>query len=88
PKSMTVSEWTAVLDALKTHNGKQYDTLYDLADETAMSCVELVRAALKVLPDYDIRFQNFEKKIATADNLDPHMFYTCGDFEVIYEVRR
>jgi hypothetical protein len=75
------------MDNLMTHNGKKYDTLYKLADATEMSCVELVRTALMTLPNYHTRFAQFEKMIARANNLDPHMFYTCGDFEVVYEVR-
>lgn len=87
PKGITIDEWSRVMDNLMTHNGKKYDTLYKLADATEMSCVELVRTALMALPDYEQRFARFEKMIAKAKNLDPHMFYTCGDFEVVFEVR-
>lgn len=87
PKTMTVDQWTAVLDNLKTHEGKRYDTIYQLADASKMSCVELVRTALMATPDYHTNFANFEALIAKSNNLDPHMFYTCGDFEVVYEVR-
>lgn len=87
PRGITLDEWTRVMDNLMTHEGKKYDTLYKLADETEMSCVELIRTALMTLPDYNNRFARFEQMIARARNLDPHMFYTCGDFEVVYEVR-
>jgi hypothetical protein len=88
PKGIALYEWTAILDNLKTHKGKKYDTLYDLTDATEMSCVELVRTALMTLPNYEKRFARFEKMIAKAKNLDPHMFYRCGDFEIVHEVRR
>lgn len=87
PKGVELVEWTLILDNLKTHKGKKYDTLYDLADDEKMSCVELVRVALMTLPNYETRFANFEKMIAKAKNLDPHMFYRCSDFEIEYEVR-
>lgn len=87
PRGITLDEWTQVMDDLMTHEGKKYDTLYKLADATEMSCVELVRTALMALPNYHTRFAQFEKMIARANNLDPQMFYTCGDFEVVYEVR-
>lgn len=87
PKSMPLTEWTVVMDNLKTHEGKKYDTVYELADATKMSCVELVRTALMATPNYYTNFANFEKMVVKAKNLDPHMFYTCGDFEVVYEVR-
>lgn len=87
PKSMTVEEWTAALERLKTFEGRKYDTLYDLQDEMKMSCVEMVRAALKGQPNYEQDFANFENMIKKAKNLDPHMFYTCPDFEVVWEKR-
>lgn len=87
PKTMSIDEWTTVLDNLKTHEGKRYDTIFQLADASKMSCVELVRTALMATPNYHTNFANFEATIAKANNLEPHMFYTCGDFDVVYEVR-
>jgi len=87
PKGMTIDEWTEVLGSLKSYIGTPYDTLYNLADETAMSCVELVRAALMTLPDYHTRFAHFEELIQKEGNLDPEMFYVCRDFEVVWETR-
>lgn len=87
PKSMTIDEWTYVMDKARTDLGKPYDTLFDLANDNAMSCVELVRNALQGSPDYAIDFANFEAMIAKNHNLDPQMFMECDDFEVVYEVR-
>lgn len=88
PKSMTIEKWTLVMDAAKTQLGKPYDTLFDLKNDNALSCVELVRLALMNEPDYATNFADFEKRIAKSKNLDPHMFYECSDFEVVYEVKR
>lgn len=88
PKHMTLEDWTTALDRAKTELGKPYDTLYDLASDQELSCVELVRAALQYIPDYDKKFANFEAMIAKYKNLDPHMFYECEDFEVVCEIRR
>lgn len=87
PKNMSLSDWTHALDNLKSHHGKKYDTLYNLLDDSKMSCVELTRSALMAVPDYQTKFANFEEMIYKAKNLDPHMFYRCEDFEVVYEVR-
>lgn len=87
PKSMTIKQWTTVLDKAKTELGKPYDTLFDLADDKALSCVELIRVALMAHPNYFVDFANFEAMIKKYKNLEPHMFYTCPDFEVVYEVR-
>ena len=88
PKSMQAEHWTSVLDKAKTEVGKPYDTLFDLANDKAVSCVELVRDALQGEPDYATDFANFDKMIAKINNLTPQMFRDCSDFEVVYEVRR
>jgi uncharacterized protein YycO len=88
PKSMTIDEWTACLDRARTEVGKPYDTLFNLADDKALSCVELVRDALSAEPNYKTDFVNFEAMISKGGNLDPQMFYECPDFEIAYEVRR
>jgi hypothetical protein len=88
PRSMTVDHWTAVLDKAKTEVGKPYDTLFDLANDTAVSCVELVRDALQGEPHYAEDFSHFEKMINKIKNLTPQMFRDCPDFSVAYEVRR
>jgi uncharacterized protein YycO len=87
PKSMTIDEWTVVLDKAKTQLGKPYDSLFNLKSDRALSCVELVRISLMTLPDYHERFANFERMIKEYKNLTPQMFYECEDFEVVYEVR-
>lgn len=87
PKSMSVDKWTVVLDKAKTEIGKPYDTLFDLKNDRALSCVELVRAALMAEPDYNENFKNFEAMIKKYKNLTPSMFYDCPDFEVVFEVK-
>lgn len=87
PSTMTIEKWTAALDKAKTCLGKPYDTLFDLADDNALSCVELVRTALRSTPDYDINFAHFEAMIKKVGNLDPQSFMRCKDFEVVFEIR-
>lgn len=87
PKSMTLEEWTAAMDKAKNQVGKPYDTLFDLKNDQALSCVELVRVALQNEPNYVADFANFEAMITKDKNLDPQMFYECTDFEIVYEVR-
>jgi hypothetical protein len=87
PKCMTIEKWTSVLDKLKSNLGKPYDTLFDLAQDQAFSCVSLVRNALMAEPNYHIDFANFEAMIAKEKNLDPNMLYECPDFEIVWETR-
>ena len=88
PKNMSLDEWTHVLDNAKTQAGKPYDTLFDLADDTKVSCVELVRDALMASPTYEQDFAEFEAMIKKAKNLTPQMFYDCPDFEIAFEIRK
>lgn len=88
PKNMTIDDWTLVMDKANTELGKPYDSLFDLKNDNALSCVELVRTALQADPDYAVNFAEFERMIQENKNLTPQMFYDCPDFEVVYEVRR
>lgn len=88
PKTMALDHWTMVLDKAKTELGKPYDNLFDLKNDQALSCVELVRTALMAEPDYEQNFSNFEHTISKHGNLTPQMFYDCPDFIVVYEIRR
>lgn len=87
PKKMTTEEWTAVLDRAKGLLGRPYDSLFDLKNDSSLSCVELVRTALMAEPGYAEDFANFEAMIAKRKNLTPQMFYDCPDFEVVFESR-
>ena len=88
PKNMSADSWTDVLQRLKSKLGTPYDTLFDLRNEEQMSCVELVRYALKAEPNYDINFANFERMIRESKNLTPQMFADCPDFEIVWQAKK
>lgn len=85
PKNLKNEDWTNIIDGLIKNNGKPYDDLFQLSDETHISCVELVRNALKNATDYEIRFAEFEEMIKKEKNLLPQMFRDCTDFQVVLE---
>lgn len=87
PKNMSAEYWTMIMEKAQTELGKPYDSLFDLKNDNALSCVELVRTALMSEPDYATNFANFEKLIVERKNLTPQMFYDCEDFVVVYETR-
>jgi hypothetical protein len=87
PKGLTTRDWTLMMEKANSELGKPYDTLFDLKNDNALSCVELVRDALMSVPDYATRFAAFEAMIAKDGNLDPQTFYNCPDFEIVYEAR-
>ena len=84
PKKMTIKEWTDLLDRSKEQLGKPYDTLFNIADAKALSCVELVRYILQGEPNYLVDFANFEAMIKKYKELSPQMIFDCGDFDVVY----
>lgn len=88
PTGVTPEEWTSVLDTAKNSLGKPYDSLFDIASDKRMSCVEVILWGLKKLPNYEQRFPKLLELIEDADNLTPQMFYDSGEFDIVYEVRR
>lgn len=87
PKTMSIERWSLVLEKLKANLGKPYDTMFNLADDSSMSCVELIRSALMNEPNYLVDYANFEAMIQSSSNLDPNMFYECPDFTIVWESR-
>ena len=87
PANMDNKEWSKIIDALVKNKDKPYDDLFQLADDTHISCVELVRDALKADGSYDDNFGNLEYMIQTEGNLLPQMFRDCPDFIVFYETK-
>lgn len=85
PKNVKNEHLTEILDNLVEQEGKEYDDLFQIADETKMSCVELIRYALKSDQAYEMVFPKLEHIVKTTGNLIPEDFYTCGDFEVVYQ---
>ena len=84
PKTVSNTEWTRVIDALLSQLGKPYDDLFDLADSTHVSCVEVVLAALAAA-DYAEDFANLAVMIQQQGNLVPEMYRDCADFTVAVE---
>lgn len=88
PKRLAIGEWTAILDSSKEYLGRKYDTLFDLAHDNKLSCVELVHNVIKRVPGYKVIFADFESAIERRKNLTPQMYYDSADFEVVFELRR
>jgi hypothetical protein len=81
PNNIDNAEWTRIIDALLQQQGKPYDDLFDLSDDTHVSCVELVLNALKAV-NYEEKFADLNKLIEKEKNLVPQMFRNCTDFTV------
>lgn len=83
-RQLGAEEWTRVIDSLLMDVGKPYDDLFDIVDNSRMSCVEVVWSALRASSNTDA-FQEFDKLIDKTGNLVPQMYRDCTDFESVYE---
>lgn len=80
--------WEDVIDEGISSIGKKYDTDFKLGDASKMSCVEVVFDAIKKVKDYKYVFHGLLAMIKLEKNLTPDMYYDCGSFEVLLEIRR
>lgn len=88
PKFFHHADWGPVVAKALDLKGRNYDTVFNLADDSELSCIELVRAALKASPNYEKAFADFEHSIQTYNNLTPQMLYDSTSFAKVWEVRR
>ena len=88
PKTLSMDDWRLIMDRAPTLTGRPYDSVYDMYNDSKLSCVELVRNALQADPDYDVCFDQLDGMLAQYKRLDPQMYYECTeDFEVVFETR-
>lgn len=88
PLNVNASEWDAVMSGLATQLGKQYDNLFDIKDNSRVSCVEMVLDSLRASPNYEQDFKNLELMMEIVGNLTPQMLRDCPDFKVVLEIKR
>lgn len=89
PKGFTLEEWTRAVEDATLQLGKKYDTVFNCVDDTKLSCIEVIRHALMAACfDYYVDFAAFESMFQKYKKLSPQMLYDCGDFVVMYEVRK
>lgn len=84
PANVSNEEWTKVIDSLLNQVGKPYDDLFDLADSSRASCVEVVLDALKAA-NYEEDFGHLIDMIEHEGNLVPEMYRNCPDFAIALE---
>ena len=92
PSFLTEKEWENVSEKMRekalSFVGSKYDTIFNLDDESKVSCIELLRAILKAeVPNYEQRFKHFEETIKKNKNVTPQMLYDSKSFRVVWEVR-
>lgn len=84
PTDISNTEWTRVIDELISNVGKPYDDLFNLTDNSRLSCVEVVLNALKAA-NYEEEFEDLARLIERSGNLVPQMYRDCSDFKIKYE---
>lgn len=85
PRNVNREEWTKVIDVAVTYNGRPYDDLFDLVDDSRMSCVEVVLNSFKGIEKYEGKFSHLEKLLEEEISIFPQTFKDCSDFIVAYE---
>lgn len=92
PAFVSPQEWEElsgrVIEKAKAQLGKKYDTIFNIADEDQLSCIELMRVVLMEVPNYETKFRDFEETIKLYKNVTPEMLYRSKSFVVVWEVRR
>lgn len=92
PSFSNDEEWAEVsklvIELAHKQIGKKYDTIFNIADDSELSCIELVRVALMAVPQYALKFKDFEEMIQLYKNVTPQMLFESKSFRVVWEVRR
>ncbi len=88
PLHMNPKDWAIVTNGVTKQVGKKYDNLFDIQDDTRVTCTEMIMMGLRDLPDYKKQFPHLEYMIQESGNLTPQMFRDCTDFRVALETRR
>lgn len=88
PDSVSKEDWEAIMGGLAKQLGKAYDNLFDIKDDTHVSCVEMVLDSLRFSPNYAKDFPDLQAQIDKVGNLTPQMYRDCTDFKAILEIKR
>lgn len=88
PRNFDKDKWSAVMKELALQLGKGYDNLFDIMDDSHVSCVEMVLDSLRADPDYKTDFANLQSMIDKVKNLTPQMYRDSSDFTVVFEAKR
>lgn len=92
PAYLTDNEWQNISHKMRekalSFVGSEYDTVFNLKDDSKVSCIELLRAIMKAeVPNYELRFKHFEETIKNNKNVTPQMLYDSKSFRVVWEAR-
>ncbi len=94
PSKLEHDEWinysSKFVETVTSKKGSKYDALFNIKDETEVSCIELIRLSLVHAlgeDEYKLRFKEFEDLISERGNLTPDMLRECGDFRIVFEYR-
>lgn len=86
PKNISNEEWTKIIDKLILSVGIPYDDLFDMMDDTRMSCVEVVYDALVGSVTIEEKFPDLVRMMTEEGGyLTPQMYRDSVDFDVVFE---
>jgi hypothetical protein len=84
---ITRAQWDRVRIGLAKQLGKKYDDLFDIMDNTHVTCVEMCWDAFDELDDRRIILPSLVRKIAIQRHLVPEDFLHGNEFILVYETK-
>ncbi len=80
--------WECAIGTAIENIGKGYDTKFDYADSSKVSCIELCSEVMKSFPDADFLFHGFFAMVKNEKQMTPDMLVECGSMESLLIIRR
>ena len=89
PRLFRDLDWQKAIAELHKHIDlqTQYDTVFNVKDDSKVSCIELVVDSLKESQEFN-KFNHLNWMMKNYKNITPQMLRDCNDFEIVYEIRR
>jgi hypothetical protein len=84
---ITKDQWQQIRVGLAKQLGKKYDDMFDIVDNSHVSCVEMCWDAVDELDDRGIVFPSLVRQIARHKQLTPEDFLHGNEFILVYETK-
>jgi len=87
PKGLTLQDWKEMFDNAVTILGVPYDSLFDFANASKLSCIEVVYLLLQKAAPESPSFIALDAMLKKYGCLTPEMLYDTKAFDIVLEIR-